>query len=312
MDVLRTERLTLRWIDEGDAAFVLALMNEPSWIANIGDRGLRTLDDARGWIAEKLVSSYWQNGLGLWAVVRRSDGELLGMCGLLERDSLPSVDVGYALFPRFWGQGYARESTSAVLRYAREALGRRRVLAVVQPENRASIRVLESMGMVRAGTHLLEAGDCVLERYEWGEAEDALEPEAAIDALVARFFAMFSTRRAVPWVAALPSVLLPEARVTVVSAACPRGIETLGMRDFLLPRAALLFGGRLAGFDETEVAHQTRVDGALAHRASRYRKTGTLDGVAFEGAGTKHFQLVETRRGWKIAALVWEDGAPAR
>ena len=318
MRVLQTDRLTLRWFGESDAAFVLELVNEPSWIANIGDRNVRTLDDARAFIAERLVRSYWQNGHGLWAIERRSDGELLGMCGLVDRDSLPAIDVGYALVPRFWGHGYAREAASASLRYAREVLEAARVLAIVQPENQPSIRVLESVGMVRVGSHRIEGEGVELALFASPEpargardVDAASDARAEIDAIARRFFSAFSNRHAMSRIAALPSMLLPEAIVTVVKPAAARGIETSSVRDFLTPRATLLLDGRLTEFEETEVASRTDVTGALAHRSSRYEKAGTLDGVPFVGGGRKHIQLVRTRRGWKIAALVWEDESPA-
>jgi RimJ/RimL family protein N-acetyltransferase len=308
MRVLQTDRLTLRWFSEGDAAFILELLNEPSWIANIGDRGVRTLEQARAWIGEKLVASYWDKGFGLWAVERKGDGALVGMCGLIERDTLTAIDVGYALSPRHWGNGYAREATVASLDYARDVLGRPRVLAIVLPENRASIRVLETAGMTRAGTHRAETEELAL--FAIGaEPEGRGDAAAEIDALVRRFFAAFSNRQGMARIASVPSMFLPEATITVVKPAAPRGVEAMSVRDFVTPRAELLLEGRLTGFDEVEIGSRTDVVGALAQRSSRYQKSGVLDGAAFEGGGSKQFQLVKTRRGWKIASLTWEDAA---
>ena len=154
--MLETERTSLRQFEESDAAFVLELLNDPAWIANIGERNVRTLEQARAWIAEKLVASYRQNGYGLWAMQRRSDDALLGMCGLLQREGLPTLDVGYALAPAFRRQGYAREAVLACLAYARDELGIRRVLAIVAPHNLPSIRLLESVGMTRDANRYFE------------------------------------------------------------------------------------------------------------------------------------------------------------
>ena len=96
MKDIETERMTLRWFDENDAPFVLALLNDPAWIAGIGERNVRTLEDARRFIAERLVAHYWEKGHGFWAMVRRSDGAVVGMSGLVDRESLPEIDVGYA------------------------------------------------------------------------------------------------------------------------------------------------------------------------------------------------------------------------
>jgi RimJ/RimL family protein N-acetyltransferase len=149
MTILETERVTLRCFDESDAAFVLELLNDPAWLANIGDRNVRTLEEARTWIEQKLVASYRQNAFGLWAMQRRDDDALLGMCGLLQRDALPELDVGYALAPAFRGLGYAREAVQGCLAYARSHLGRRRVFALVAPHNQPSIRLLQAVGMLK-------------------------------------------------------------------------------------------------------------------------------------------------------------------
>jgi RimJ/RimL family protein N-acetyltransferase len=312
MKVLETERLTLRWFDERDAAFILALVNDPAWILNIGDRGLRTADAARAWIADKLVAAYWQKGHGLWAMERRADGALVGMCGLIERDHLPAIDVGYALAAPFRGQGYAREGAGACLRYARDALGARRVLAIVRPGNAESFRVLERIGMTAEGERVLEGEQNPTAVFAWdapGAPQATDDARAQIDALVHRFFRAFSNRTGIAPVASVPSMLTPEAVITVARPQQPRAYEATSVRDFVLPRAELLLGGRLSDFEEAEVASETQIDGALARRSSRYRKAGTLDGAAFQGGGRKHFQLVRTRRGWKIAALAWEDDA---
>ncbi len=311
MKVLETERLTLRWFDEGDAPFILELLNDPDWIANIGDRNIHTVEEARAWIVTRLVASYWQKGHGLWAMERRSDGVPVGMCGLIERDTLPAIDVGYALAPAFRGSGYAREATRACLAYAREVLGKARVLAIVSPANRASIHVLESAGMAAEGVRVLEGESRETAVFGWGEGLDRRDDRAEIDSLASRFFRSFVNRGvAVPTLAAIPSFFLTEAVVTVVRAGEPRGVVVSNVRDFVVPRAALLLDG-LRDFDEHEVTSETTITGSLAHRASHYRKSGMLDGTAFEGEGRKHFQLVRTTRGWKVAALVWEDGPAA-
>ncbi|CAN5904680.1 hypothetical protein BH11MYX4_BH11MYX4_58040 [soil metagenome] len=312
MRVLEAERMTLRWFDEADAPFVHELLNDPAWLANIGDRNVRTLDDARRWIADNLVATYWRTGHGLWAMERRSDCALLGMCGLLERDALPELDVGYALAPAFRGSGYAREAALACLRYGRDVLGRSRILAIVSPAHRSSIRVLESIGMVQERVCVLEGESRETAVFTWGV--DAAGPPVAsdataeIDALVRRFFSAFSNRGATSAVTSIPSLFLPEAVVTVEAPGTSRGVDVLDVRGFVAPRAALLQGGRLTDFEEREVNSQTTVDGRVASRSSQYRKAGVLDGTPFEGGGHKHFQLVRTARGWKIAALAWEDG----
>ena len=149
MNVLETERLVLREFDARDAAFVVRLLNDPGWLRYIGDRQVRDEAAARDWIERRLVPAYRDLGFGLWAMQRRADGALAGMCGLVRRDGLPEIDLGYALLPPFRGQGLVREAGSACLAHAARALKRRRVLAITDPDNERSIRVLASLGMMR-------------------------------------------------------------------------------------------------------------------------------------------------------------------
>jgi RimJ/RimL family protein N-acetyltransferase len=146
MHIIETERLFIRHLSADDAPFILELLNEPSFIKNIADRGVRTLDNARAYIAEGPVASYEYNGFGLSVVELKETGERIGMCGLIRRDTLEDVDIGYALFPRFWGKGYAREAAAAMLDYGHKNFGLNRIVAITSPDNDDSIRVLESIG----------------------------------------------------------------------------------------------------------------------------------------------------------------------
>lgn len=158
MVVLQTERLTLRDAVLDDAEFILRLLNEPSFLRFIGDRGVRTLDDARRYIAERLIESYVRNGFGLWIVERRAAPAPIGICGLVKRDTLPDPDIGFAFLPEYWSQGYAIESASAVRDRAFGALRLPRLLAVANADNVASIRLLEKLGFEFAGTTELSSG----------------------------------------------------------------------------------------------------------------------------------------------------------
>jgi RimJ/RimL family protein N-acetyltransferase len=153
---LETARLSLRRLTADDAAFVVALYNEPSFLEHIGDRGVRNVEDARRFLREGPMAMYARHGFGLWHVARRADGVGIGMCGLLKRDDLSDPDIGYAFFPAFWGQGYAFEAVSATLGHGARAFGLRRVLAVVSPANQGSIRVLEKAGMRFERMHAMD------------------------------------------------------------------------------------------------------------------------------------------------------------
>ena len=147
MKILETERLLLRQFSAEDAEFILELLNEPSFIQNIGDRGVRSLAEANSYILNGPIASYAKNGFGLYLVVLKETNESIGMCGLIKRDGLDDVDIGYAFLPEFWSRGYAVESALAVKEYAKNAIGLRRLVAITDPANRGSIRVLEKIGL---------------------------------------------------------------------------------------------------------------------------------------------------------------------
>ena len=145
--LIDTPRLRLSELDEGDAAFALELLNTEGFLAHIGDRGVRSLDDARRYLRENPCASYAEHGFGLWKVTRKSDGVAVGMSGLVRRDALPRPDLGYAFLPAHCGQGLASEAGAAVLAHAFRVLRLPQVLAIVSPGNEASVRVLAKLGM---------------------------------------------------------------------------------------------------------------------------------------------------------------------
>lgn len=138
---LRVERFTL-----DDAEFILRLLNEASFIRYVADKGVRTLDDARAYLSSGPLAHYRRHGFGLWRLGERASGVPIGMCGLIQRDTLDDVDLGYALLSEFSGKGYAREAARAVVRYARDVVGFDRLVAVVSLGNERSIRLLEQLG----------------------------------------------------------------------------------------------------------------------------------------------------------------------
>jgi ribosomal-protein-alanine N-acetyltransferase len=144
---LDTSRLKLREFVMEDAAFVLQLLNEPSFIEFIGDRGVRTRQDAERYLREGPMSSYRQFGHGLLRVSLK-DGDIpIGMCGLVKRDTLPNPDIGFALLPAFWGQGFVTEAARAVIQHGREVLGKQVFLGITTPGNVRSIAVLKKLGL---------------------------------------------------------------------------------------------------------------------------------------------------------------------
>ena len=146
LKVLETDRLILRRLSTEDADFILELVNEPSWLRFIGDKGVRSITDARDYILKGPVESYERFGFGLYLAELKENGIPIGLCGLIKRESLKDVDIGFAFLPKFWGKGYAYESASAVMAYGKNAFGLNRIVAVTTPDNHFSIKVLEKLG----------------------------------------------------------------------------------------------------------------------------------------------------------------------
>lgn len=147
MIVLETERLILRRLTTADGQFILTLLNEPSFLRYIGDKKVRTLEDAAQYIVNGPVASYERHGFGLGMVELRESHTPIGMCGLLKRDELPDPDIGFAFLPDFWNRGFAFEAAAAVLEDAHERLGLERILAITTPDNESSIKLLQKLGL---------------------------------------------------------------------------------------------------------------------------------------------------------------------
>ena len=147
VNVLSTARLVLRRLTTEDAQFIFELLNDPDFLRFVGDKGVRSLDHAREYILSGPVASYAQHGFGLWLVELKDSNIPVGMCGLLKRDALDDVDIGFAFLHPYRSNGYAFESASAVVEYARHTLGLRRIVAIADRDNAGSLRVLEKIGM---------------------------------------------------------------------------------------------------------------------------------------------------------------------
>lgn len=144
--MITTERLRLRRLTLADAPFIVRVLNEPSFIHYIGDRGVRTVADAEKYLRLGPLASYERHGFGLYLVELLASAEPIGICGLLKRDELDDVDVGFSLQPAYWSRGYAFEAASAVIAYARETLGLQRLVAITSMHNERSGRLLGRLG----------------------------------------------------------------------------------------------------------------------------------------------------------------------
>jgi len=166
--VLETERLRLQRFtaDPEESEFALRLLNEPSYLENIGDKGVRTLEQAARYLREGPIQSYELHGHGLYLVVLKESRQLVGICGLLKRDQFKDADLGYAFLPEFWSRGFAFECASAVRDYGQRTLGMSRIIALVNPTNAPSIKLLKKLGFSFTETVKMEPGGAVADVYE--------------------------------------------------------------------------------------------------------------------------------------------------
>lgn len=144
--VIETERLQLREFTLADAPYMLRQLNEPSFIENIADRGVRSLQQAEAYLQNGALASYENAGFGFWAVTEKISSQIIGMCGLVKRNNLEHVDLGYAFLPEFFGYGYAFEATQACLQAAKNKFHMQELLAIVNAENVPSRKLLEKLG----------------------------------------------------------------------------------------------------------------------------------------------------------------------
>jgi RimJ/RimL family protein N-acetyltransferase len=172
MPELTTTRLELCRFDLGDCAFVLRLLNDPSFLRYIGDKGVRDAEGARNYILSGPVASYEQHGFGLYKVCLKDSGAPIGMCGLLRRESLQDVDIGFAFLPEYHSQGYAHEAAAAVMEQGRARFGLGRIVAITSPDNSRSARLLQRLGLRFEGMISLPGDRQEVKLFGWNEQEE--------------------------------------------------------------------------------------------------------------------------------------------
>lgn len=145
--IFHTERLLVREFDLTDAAFIIELLNSPGWLEYIGDRKVHTIEEAQNYMLNGPMKSYESSGFGLWMVELAEDATPIGMCGLIRRDYLEHVDIGFAFLPAFTGKGYGQESALATMAYAKNMLSMNKLCAITVQQNTKSIRLLQQLGM---------------------------------------------------------------------------------------------------------------------------------------------------------------------
>lgn len=165
-NILETERLLLREFSTEDASFIIELLNSPGWLKYIGDRNVKTLEQASEYLLNGPIKSYAVNGYGLWLVEKKDDQAKIGMCGIIRRETLKDPDIGFAFLPEFSGKGYAYEIAKACLDHAKNTLGIKTISAITVPYNESSIRLLEKLGLSMQRTIMLPGSTEELLLYE--------------------------------------------------------------------------------------------------------------------------------------------------
>jgi RimJ/RimL family protein N-acetyltransferase len=145
--ILETERLRLREFITADAEFILELVNSPGWLEFIGDRNIKTIEQAQTYLQNGPIRSYHENGFGLALVETKHRKTPIGMCGIIKRETLENPDIGFAFLPQFTGKGYAFEMAAATLKYAAQELKLPSIYAITVPHNVRSIKLLEKVGL---------------------------------------------------------------------------------------------------------------------------------------------------------------------
>ncbi|PEA83114.1 ribosomal-protein-alanine acetyltransferase [Bacillus pseudomycoides] len=313
MKILETNRLTLRLQTTEDVEFILELLNDPSWLQFIGDRGVKTIDDARNYIMNGPIRMYEQFGFCLYLVERKEDQIPIGICGLVKRDTLEDVDIGFAFLPKYWEKGYAYEAASAVMAYGKDTLGLNRIVAITTQDNHPSAKLLEKVGLQFERLVQLSNDPEELRLFAYNSRTEnhinntykLSDQKISLDRLTDAFFNAFTNKNGEePNVRVLNDLFIPEGMIIKNTDSIP---NIYNLQQFIDPREKLLREGRLTDFKEEEIQEITEIFGNIAHRFSLYRKSGVLDGDSFETLGMKTMQFIQTPSGWKISSVAWDD-----
>lgn len=179
--VAETERLRLRHLTTEDAPFILALLNDPAWLRYIGDKNVHTRDEAATYIASGPQDMYRRLGFGLYLTELRASNTPIGLCGLIKRDGLDDVDIGFAFLEAFRGSGYAFEAAHAVLGFARDTLKLERILAITTVDNHRSGKLLERLGLTFERLVVLPNATTELRLFSTNQITGPAKARVAVD-----------------------------------------------------------------------------------------------------------------------------------
>lgn len=301
--ILETERLSLREFNLEDSDFVLELVNSPKWIEFIGDRNVRTQAEAKEFLENNLIKSYKENGFGLWVVVLKETNTSIGMCGLVNRDTLEDIDIGFAMLPEYFGSGYGYEIANATINYAKNILHLDKIVGITNPNNIASIKLLNKIGLRFVKTIELPEKDTVL--FFSTPTDTDVKEENELNQLTTRFFSLFTnTEGKTSNVEEIENIFIANGIIISNTYGVP---EIYDLNEFITPRKKMLSDGTLTDFRESEISHKTEIYGNVAQRFSFYEKSGKLNGVYFESRGMKTIQFIKVGLNWKMSSVAWSD-----
>ena len=287
-----TERLSLTALNLTDAKFIFELVNTEGWLTYIGDRKIHLLEDAQSYIQKIMVNP----DISYWVVRLRQDDAPTGIISLITRDYLEHPDIGFAFLPSFTNNGYAYEATRIVLNHFIDNTEHPFMHGVTVVENTASINLLKKLGF-----QFQKEIDVNKEKLQLYVVS---KDKFYISEITNRFFDSFTNKESSkPKLDTLKSICIPDVRIVSIN-----GSEVIyNLDSFLEPRKRILTDGTLVEFEEKEVYEKTNIIQNIAHRHSKYEKSGILNGKQFKQTGHKLFQYIRTDQDWKIKSVIWED-----
>ncbi|WP_438711214.1 GNAT family N-acetyltransferase [Aquimarina muelleri] len=299
--ILETQRLSLREFNLNDSEFIINLVNSPKWLEFIGDKDVKTTEDAINYLENGPIKSYKENGFGLWLVQLKGSNIPIGMCGLVNRETLQHIDIGFAMLPEYLGLGYGFEIASATMSYAKNNLNLDKVIAITDSNNIASIKLLNKIDLYFEKTLNLSENDSVLVFSPLNNKKELNE----IDKLTTVFFDLFTNINGkIPDVKKIKDLFIANGMIISNTNGSPK---IYNLKQFIIPREKMLKDGTLINFCENEISHKTEIFGNIAHRFSLYQKSGKLNGVDFESIGLKTIQFMKVNNEWKMSSVAWSD-----
>lgn len=289
-----SERLHLIELSNNDHDFIFELVNSPGWLSFIGDRNVKSGNDALTYI-EKIIAN---PDVQYWTVRLKDEDKPIGIITLIKRQYLDHYDIGFAFLESYRGKGYPAEATKAVLHALPVNLLSDKILAITIEANIRSTKLLEKLNFVFEKT--IEVDNKILRQYAL--SSDQIQ----IDKIAQAFFALFTNITEAPQFDRVNELCHEQAQIIKKTV---DGAEIYDLKSFIEPRKKILTDGTLTGFSEYEVKAETRITGNIAQRFSKYEKSGMLQGSEFRGSGNKMLHFMKQYGEWLIIQVIWEDNA---